>query len=170
MKFLSKSFLPTVLAFVFAISAHTSLFAEESLKASLIDISGWQATEAVAMNFEMQGVKMMNTVRSYEKGNTTFDTAIVVTTLQMGLAPFQQMNMSQGSVKIASTQMDGFKVMHTHDSNEKSGAIMILLGETQINSALFSLTYEGFSDKDSIALAKKFDWKAIQKAVKSLMK
>ncbi len=170
MKFLSKLFLLTAVSFLFTIIINASLFANESLKAPLINIPGWQAEEAISMNFDMQGVKMMNVVRSYENGDNTFDTAIMITSLQMGLAPFQQMNMSQGSVKISSTQMDGFKVMHTHDGNEKSGTIMILLGKTQINSATFSLTYEGLSDETSIALAKKFDWKTIQKAVSALMK
>ncbi len=156
-------------AFLFVISMTTTLFAEDSLKAPLIDIPGWQAEKAEGMDMNMNGVKMMNAIRSYEKDSSTFDVAIMVTTLQMGLAPFQQMNMSQGGVKIATTQMDNFKVMQTNDSNDKSGTIMILLGETKTNSAIFSLSYEGITEEEGLALAKQFNWGQIQTAAKALM-
>lgn len=147
----------------------TVLFADDSLKAPLIDIPGWQAEKAEGMDMNMNGVKMMNAIRSYEKDSSTFDAAIMVTTLQMGLAPFQQMNMSQGSVKIATTQMGNFRVMQTNDSNDKSGTIMILLGETKTNSAIFSLSYEGITEEEGLVLAKQFDWNQIQTAAKALM-
>jgi len=169
-KSLLKISLSIVLAFLFVITLNTSLFAAESLKAPLVDIPEWKGEEVQAMDMDMNGIKIMNAIRSYEKDDSTFDAAIMVTTLQMGLAPFQQMNMSQGGIKIETTSMNGFKVMHTHDGNENEGAIMILLGETKTNSALFSLNYEGLSGEESIAVAKKFDWKSIQKAAKALMK
>ena len=79
---------------------YTPLFAAESLKTPLIDISGWEAEPAMEMEMNMNGVKMLNATRSYEKGDNTIDAAIMVTSQQMGMASFQGMNMSSGGIKI----------------------------------------------------------------------
>jgi len=118
----------------------------------------------------MNGVKMSNATRSYEKGDNTIDATIMVTSRQMGMASFQGMNMSQGGIKIENFEMDGFKIMHTHDSNENEGNVLVLLGETETNSAIFSLGYSGISSKESISILKQYDLKQIQKATKALMK
>jgi len=169
-RILFKSSLRMVLAFLLVFSSVSVLFADDSLKPLLIDIPGWQAESTQAMTMNMNGVNIINTVRSYEKGDSSLDAAVMITSLQMGLASFQQMNMSDGSVELKSSKIDGFKVMHTHDKDDNSGSIMILLGESEQNSALFSIAYEDVSKKDSLAIAKKFDWAKIQKAAKKLMK
>jgi len=156
----------TVFLFVFT----SSLFAVEALKAPLIDISGWDAEPAMDMDMNMNGVKMLNATRSYEKGDNTIDAAIMVTSQQMGMASFQGMNMSQGGIKIESSEMDGFKIMHTHDSNENEGNVLVLLGETETNSAIFSLGYSGISGEESMSILKQYDLKQIQKATNGLMK
>ena len=48
----------------------------------------------------------------------------------------------------------------TYTNNQKSGAIMVALGD----SALFSLSYTGLTEDEAMALAQKFDWKAMQAA------
>jgi len=155
---------------VFLFVLTSSLFAAEALKAPLIDIPGWDAEPAMEMDMNMNGVKMSNATRSYEKGDNTIDAAIMVTSRQMGMASFQGMNMSQGGIKIESSEMDGFKIMHTHDSNENEGNVLVLLGETETNSAIFSLGYSGISSEESTSILKQYNLKQIQKATKALMK
>lgn len=155
---------------VFLFALTSPLLAVESLKAPLIDIPQWEAEPAQDMDMNMNGIKILNAVRSYEKGDNTFDAALMVTTLQMGLASFGQMNMSQGGIKIKTSEMKGFKVMHTHDSNKNEGSIMVLLGETTTNSALFTISYEGLSDEESLSILKQYDWSQMQKATHALMK
>ncbi len=170
MKSFSKFVMHLLTVFLFTLTICTSLFAEEALKAPLVDISGWEAEPAVDMDMNMNGVKMLNATRSYEKGDSTIDAAIMVTSQQMGMASFQGMNMSSGGIKIESSEMDGLKIMHTHDSNENEGNIMVLLGETETNSAIFSLGYSGISGEESIAILKHYDLKLIQEATNTLMK
>ncbi len=155
---------------IFLFVLTSSLFAAEALKAPLIDIPGWDAEPAMEMDMNMNGVKMSNATRSYEKGDNTIDAAIMVTSRQMGMASFQGMNMSQGGIKIESSEMDGFKIMHTHDSNENEGNVLVLLGETETNSAIFSLGYSGISSEESTSILKQYNLKQIQKATKALMK
>ncbi len=169
MKSFSKFAMHLLTVLLFTLTICSSLFAVEALKAPLIDISGWEAEPAQDMDMNMNGVQILNAIRSYEKGDNTFDAALMVTTLQMGLASFQGLNMSQGGIKIESTEMNGFKVMHTHDSNENEGSIMILLGETATNSALFTISYEGILDEESLSIIKQYDWVKMQKATKALM-
>ena len=166
----SRNVVIPLFSFLFVVLLNTALFADDSLKPFLINLKGWQGEAPQAMNMDMNGVQMINAVRSYESGDKSIAATVMVTSLQMGMASFQQMNMSQGEVKVSTTEMNGFKVMHTHDGNEHSGNIVVLLGETEKSSALFSLGYEGLSDKDSLALAKKFDWKGMGKTAKKLMK
>ena len=170
MKSMYKFYFTAVLTFLFTLSLNTSLSADDSLKPDLIDIPGWQGEPAQAMTMEMNGINMITATRSYEKADNSFDAAILITTQQMGMMSFQQMSMSEGGISINSTQMDGFKVVHSHDANENSGNFMVLLGETTSNSALFSMSYEGLSDKESLAIAKIYDWKAMQAAAEKLMK
>jgi len=170
LKSLYNIYFISVLTFLFSLSLNTSLLADDSLKPDLIDIPGWQSEPVQAMTMEMNGINMITATRSYEKGDNSFDAAILITTQQMGMMSFQQISMSEGGISINSTQMDGFKVVHSHDGNENSGNIMVLLGESKSNSALFSISYEGLSDKESIAIAKKYSWTNMQKASQKLMK
>jgi len=155
---------------LFVLFSHSNLFADDSLKAPLIDLPGWQGEEAQAMSMDMNGVKMTNSMRAYEKGDSSIAATIMITSQQMGMMSFQQMSMSQGSIKVESKEMDGFKILLSHDSSENSGNFMVMLGETKVNSALFSLGYEGVSEKEIMSIAKKYDWKAMQNAAKKLMK
>lgn len=155
---------------VFFLILTSSLFAVEALKAPLIDIPDWEAEPAMDMDMSMNGVKISNATRSYKKGDNTIDATIMVTSQQMGMASSQGMNMSSGGIKIESSEMNGFKVMHTHDSNENEGNIMILLGETETNSAIFSLGYSGISGEEIISILKQYDLKQIQKTTNTLMK
>ncbi len=166
----SRFSLIKLVAVVFVFCAANSVFAGDSLKGLLINLKGWQGEDAQTMSMDMNGVKMTNAVRTYEKGGKTIAATIMVTSRQMGMASFQQMSMTQGNIKIESKEINGFKVLNTHDGNENSGSLTVLLGESQNNSAIFSMAYEGLSNKDNLSMAKKFDWKAMKKAVKKLMK
>ncbi len=165
-------FIPVTAILYIAFFAST-LLAGDSLKGFLPDLDGWQAEEAQDMNMNMNGMQMINAVRVYEKGDQTVTATVMVSSTgmgSMGMAGFQQMSMEQGQVKVKTSEMDGFKVLEAHDGGEKAGTITVLLSESQGKSAIFSIAYEGISGDDSLALAKGFDWKGMEKAVKSLMK
>ena len=57
-------------------------------------------------------------------------------------------------------EIGGYKAMESWNSKDKSGAIIGKLAD----DAAFVFNYHGLSEFDAVALAGKFDWKAIQAA------
>jgi hypothetical protein len=56
--------------------------------------------------------------------------------------------------------INGMPVIKTFNTAQKSGAVMVELD----NDALFSFAYNGITEDEALAMAQKFDWKAIQTA------
>ena len=77
------------------------------------------------------------------------------------LAPIQSgMNLTTTEGHMITATMHGMQVLKTFTTAQKSGALMVALGK----DAMFSLSYNGISEDEALALAEKFDWKAIQAA------
>ena len=70
------------------------------------------------------------------------------------------MNIETSDGHMITSTINGMPVTRTYTNNQKSGAIMVALGD----SALFSLSYTGLTEDEAMALAQKFDWKAMQAA------
>jgi hypothetical protein len=58
--------------------------------------------------------------------------------------------------------MHGMQVLKSYTMAQKSGALLVALDK----DAMFSFSYNGMSEDEALALAEKFDWKAIQAATK----
>ncbi len=67
-----------------------------------------------------------------------------------------------GDQRMSTSNIDRFPVTQTFNVKDRSGAILIGLA----NNALFSLSFNGITDDEALALAKKFNWKALQAGVK----
>jgi hypothetical protein len=61
---------------------------------------------------------------------------------------------------MVTSTMHDMKVMKTLNIPQKSGALMVELGK----DAVFAFSYGGITEDEAIALAEKFDWKAMQAA------
>jgi len=70
------------------------------------------------------------------------------------------MNLQTGDGHMVTSTMHDMKVMKTYNVPQKSGALMVELS----NNAVFTFSYGGITEDDGMALAEKFDWKAIQAA------
>ena len=70
------------------------------------------------------------------------------------------MSMQTGEGYMNTSTINGFKVMRTYNNKDKSGAILVALGD----SSVFSFSFNGIADDEGLKLAEKFDWKAIQAA------
>jgi hypothetical protein len=70
------------------------------------------------------------------------------------------MNVQTSDGHMIASTMHGLPVIKTYNTQQKSGAIMVALGK----DALFSLSYNGITEDEALALSEKFDWKAIQAA------
>jgi hypothetical protein len=62
-----------------------------------------------------------------------------------------------------SSTVHGLSALKSFNTKQKSGAILIALGK----EAMFTLSYNGITEDEALALADKFDWKAIQAATQT---
>ena len=131
----------------------------------LVDLDGWQGKKPDGMSMEMPNGSMTTATRAYEKGSSKASAAITTGLAASGaLAPIQSgMNLTTSEGHMVTDTMQGMKVMKTYTTAQKSGALMVALDK----DALFSFSYSGLSEEEALALAQKFDWKAIQAAAKT---
>jgi hypothetical protein len=130
----------------------------------LIDLDGWKGEKADGMSMQMGGTSMDAATRKYERGEASIDVQVMVgPAAQAALAPTQAgIKIETPNERMSTSSIDGFVVLRTYQINDKSGGVIVALS----NNAAFSLTFNGITDEDALALAKKFNWKAIQAAAK----
>ena len=131
----------------------------------LIDLDGWQGKKADGMSMDMPNGSMTTATREYQKGSAKANVSIVVGQTAVGaLAPMVTgMNLKTSDGHMLTDTVQGMKVLKTYTTAQKSGALVVALDK----DAMFSFAYSGLPEDDAVALAQKFDWKAIQAAAKS---
>jgi hypothetical protein len=131
----------------------------------LVDLDGWQGKKPDGMSMEMPNGSMTTATREYEKGSSKANAAVTTGLAASGaLAPIQSgMNLTTPDGHMVTDTMQGMKVMKTYTTKQKSGALMVALDK----DAMFSFSYSGLAEDEALALAQKFDWKAMQAAAKA---
>ncbi len=126
----------------------------------LVELSGWEAGKPEGMTMEVSGASMVTATRNYQRGEAHVDVQMVTgPAAQVALAATSaDMKIESGDGRMSSDAIDGFRVMRTYTFSDKSGGIVVALGER----ALFSLSFSGIDDVEALAIAKRFDWKAMQ--------
>ena len=172
-----------ILLVIFAILVVAAAVQAESyqtLYPCLIDLSGWTGGEPTGMNMNMSGMVMINSTRTYSKGNKELTAMIMKGNQAFGKGGMQGAGMQgagmQGSgmhmetpeVNMNIKTINGFQVQTVYDKEENSGAITVFLTHEQAGYAFFTLSYAGISEKEALGLAKKFDWKKIKSKAQSL--
>lgn len=131
----------------------------------LIDLDGWQGKKPDGMSMDMPNGSMTTATREYDKGPARLHASVVVGQAAIGaLTPLvsgMKINTSEGHMLTDS--MHGMQVLKSYTTAQKSGALLVALDK----DAMFSLSYNGLSEDEALALAEKFDWKAIQAAAKT---
>ena len=128
----------------------------------LIDLDGWQGKKPDGMSMEMSNVSMTTATRDYQRGSAQVHASVMIGQGAAGaLGPLQSgMNVQTPDGHMATSTMHGMSVLKSYTTSQKSGALMVALGK----EALFSFSYSGITEDEAVALAEKFDWKAIQAA------
>ena len=131
----------------------------------LVDLDGWQGKKPDGMSMEMANMSMTSATRDYQRGSAQVHAGVVIGQAAVGaLAPFQAgMNVQTSDGHMITSTMHGLQVIKTFNTPQKSGAILVALGK----EALFSFSYNGITEDEALALAEKFDWKAIQAAART---
>ncbi len=132
----------------------------------LVDLPGWEAEPADGMSMDLSGQKMASATRNYQKGEAQADAAIMWGAGAAGQMPagagHQAMRIETGDGYFVTEAQDDFTVTRQYSRTEKSGAVMVGMGD----SLMFVLNYTGLSDGEGEALARRFDWKAIKAVAK----
>jgi hypothetical protein len=131
----------------------------------LIDLDGWQGKKPDGMSMDIPNGSITTATREYDRGPAKVHAAVMMGPSAVGaMAPILSgMNVSTSEGHMLTATMHDMKVMKTYTTAQKSGALMVALDK----DALFSLSYSGLSEDEALALAEKFDWKAIQAAAKT---
>lgn len=130
----------------------------------LIDLDGWQGKKPDGVSMEMADTSMTTATRDYERGEAKVHTTVIVGQAAEGaLAPLQGgMNLETSEGHMVSATIRGLSALKVFNSKEKSGNLMVELDK----NAMFNFAYEGMGEDEALALADKFDWKAIQTAAR----
>lgn len=128
----------------------------------LVDLDGWQGKKPDGMSMEMADTSMTTATRDYERGAANIHAVVIVGEAAEGaLAPLEGgMNLETSEGHMVSTTMRGLSVLKVFHSKDKTGNLMVALDK----NAMFNFAYDGLAEDEAIALADKFDWKAIQAA------
>ncbi len=70
------------------------------------------------------------------------------------------MNIETSDGRMSTSTIDGLSVTRTFNFKDKSGTILVTLS----TNAMLSLSFNGIAEDEALALAKKFNWKAMQAA------
>jgi hypothetical protein len=153
------------LSVLWAISPVRAEPAFQRLTPFLIDLDGWQGKKPDGMSMDMPNGSMTTATREYDKGPARFHASVVVGQAAIGgLAPILAgMNVTTSEGHMLTDTVRGMKVLKSYTTAQKSGALLVALDK----DAMFSLSYNGMSEDEALALAEKFDWKAIQAAAKA---
>jgi hypothetical protein len=130
----------------------------------LVDLPGWTGGKPDGMSMEMPNNNMVTAKRDYEHGSARLSAQIIIGPAAKGALAVTHsgIRIETGDSRMSTSTIDGLPVTRTFTISNKSGAIIVALG----TSAMFNVSFNGISDDEALALAKKFDWKAMQAAVK----
>jgi hypothetical protein len=131
----------------------------------LVDLGGWEGKKPDGMSMEMANVSMTTATRDYQKGSAQLHASVMIgQTAGATLAPLQNgMNVQTSEGHMVTGTMHGMPVLKSFNTKDKSGSLMVGLGK----EALFTIAYDGLSEDEALALAEKFDWKALQAATQA---
>ncbi len=153
------------LAVVWTVSSARAEPAFQRLTPLLIDLDGWQGKKPDGISMDMPNGSMTTATREYDKGPAHFHASVVVGQAAVGgLAPILAgLNVTTSEGHMLTDTVHGMKVLKSYTTAQKSGALLVALDK----DVMFSLSYNGLSEDEALALAEKFDWKAIQVAAKA---
>lgn len=160
-------FVFTLLAVLF-ITSSVNAQVHKTLEPHLIGLQGWEADAPEGLTAEMSGITVINAMRRYYNDDSELSAVIMIGSQEM-VNQETEITWEKAEGGIVSHDIDGFRVTAGHDRDEQRGIIYTVLARTEQQVAVFILNYEDLGPQVALALARKFDWKAISAAVKKLM-
>jgi hypothetical protein len=160
-----------VVLFLLAVPAGLFAAAYDSLLPLLVDIAGWQAEKAEAIDLSQAGMQGVTVAREYKSGGKGFTAAITLGS-QVGITWMPEYKegfkgeSDEGTMEVK--RINGFLAYQAYSEDESSGGLVVLLIETTPNKpdsgALLVVTFEDMTLDEGLKLAQKFDWKKMKDA------
>jgi hypothetical protein len=129
----------------------------------LVDLPGWQGGKPDGVSMEIPGNSMVTAAREYQRGEAQLNAQVLVGAPAAGAlaATGGAVKVETSDARMSTSTIDGVQVARTFAIKDKSGAVIVALGP----NAVFLLSFNGINDDEGLALARRFNWKAMQAAV-----
>lgn len=130
-----------------------------------VELDGWQGKKPDGMTMEAAGNAMTTATRDYQRGAAQLHAGVVLgEAAAAAMAPIQAgMKVETADGHMITTTLNGMPAIKSYSAPQKTGALMVALGK----QAMFTLSYNGIPEDEAVALAEKFDWKAMQAAAEA---
>jgi len=115
----------------------------------LIDLQGWTGLRT--------GLQPTGAVRGYVRGDAVFNASIITAAVRRSAG--SRFTVSGSGLHESTSTIDGFEVKTV------STPVFVLIAVTLGPDATFSLIFNKVSEDEAMAIARKFDWKAMQAAL-----
>ena len=129
-----------------------------------VDLPGFEGRKPDGVTTQTGEGTLTTASRFYVKAPATFEVTVVSGAgVESPTGAFtQDLNATSAAGHVSTEEIDGFRLMKTYSVNEKSGALLIGLAR----STTMTVDYRELTEDEAVALARKFDWKAIAAAAK----
>ena len=129
----------------------------------LIDLAGWDGRKPEGLDMEIPGSSIVSATRRYRRGDARLDVQLVSGPTAQGVLTAVRANVDigVGDTRMRAATIDGLPVARSFTAHDRTGVILVALGP----NAMFSTTFELVGEDEALALARQFDWKAMQAAL-----
>ena len=134
----------------------------------LADIPQWEGEEAEGMNMQTDGQEVVWAARQYRKGEAEISVILGIGHPMAGQAEAMsqggKMQYEAGGVVYETATVKGFPVMRFFNKEEKTGFLVVALNSSKAPASLI-VQFTALDPADGFAIAERFDWVKMQKAV-----
>jgi hypothetical protein len=169
---MSKNIAVLVVA-LFLLAAPAVLFAAayDALVPLLVDIAGWKADAADAIDLSQAGMKGVTVAREYKSGGKGLTAAVMVGT-QAGVTWMPDYKegfkgkSDEGTMEVK--RINGFLVYQVYDTSDSTAGLVVLLiaatADKPDSGAVLVFSFDDMTLDEGLKLAQKFDWQKIKDA------
>lgn len=134
----------------------------------LADIPQWEAEAPEGMTMQSEGQEVVWAARQYRKGDAEISVILGVGHPMAGQAEAMsqggKMQYQAGGVVYETATVKGFPVMRFYSKEEKTGFLVVALTSAAAPASLI-VQFSELDPAEGFAIAERFDWTKMQKAV-----
>jgi hypothetical protein len=129
----------------------------------LVELEGWSGDAPHGLDLEVPGASFLSAAREYRRDVARLNVSVVTGPTAQGVtaATAANVDVEAGDTRMRTATIAGLPVARSFTAHDRTGVIMVALGPT----AMFSVVFDGVGEDEALALAQRFDWKAIQAVV-----